>query len=84
MVPTLERVFGKENVVEVPPITGAEDFSYFANLVPGLYLQLGVVPPGRTSGGHHTPTFYADDASVPIGMQLMTSLVLDYLGAGAQ
>ena len=81
MVPTLERIAGKDNVSEVPPITGAEDFSYFANLVPGLYIQLGVVPPGKTSGGHHTPTFYADDASVPIAMRLMASLALDYLGA---
>ncbi len=83
LVPTLERLVGKDNIREVPPITGAEDFSYFANLVPGFYFQLGVVPEGRVSGGHHTPTFYAADEAVPIAMRLMSTLVVDYLEGGA-
>ena len=83
LVPTLERLIGKDQVRLAPPITGSEDFSYFSQVVPGFYLRLGVVPAGRSSGGHHTPTFYADDASVPIAMRLMTSLVVDYLSAGA-
>ncbi|MGH8251525.1 MAG: M20 metallopeptidase family protein [Steroidobacteraceae bacterium] len=80
LVPTLERLVGAGNIRRVPPTTGAEDFSFFANVVPGFYFALGSVPKGRTSGGHHTPTFYADDAAVPIGTRLMTTLVLDYLG----
>ncbi len=83
LVPTLERLIGKDRVRLKPPITGAEDFSYFANVVPGFYFRLGVVPEGKTSGGHHTPTFYADDESVPIAMRLMTSLVIDYLAGNA-
>jgi len=51
-------------------------------VVPGFYFRLGVVPEGRASGGHHTPTFYAADDSVPIAMRLMTSLAVDYLNAG--
>jgi amidohydrolase len=82
LVPTLERLIGKEKVRLAPPITGAEDFSYFAQIVPGFYFRLGVVPEGKVSGGHHTPTFYAADESVPIAMRLMTSLVVDYLEAG--
>jgi len=80
---TLERLVGPGNIREVPPQTGAEDFSYFARLVPGFYFNLGVVPEGKKSGGHHTPTFYADDGAVPIAMRLMTALVLDYLGGEA-
>jgi amidohydrolase len=83
MRPTLERVAGRENVVRVDPTTGAEDFSYFANAVPGLYFRLGSVKPGTTSGGHHTPTFMADDASIPVGMRVMSGLLLDYLAGGA-
>jgi amidohydrolase len=83
LVPTLERLIGKDRVRQAPPITGAEDFSYFSQLVPGFYLRLGVVPEGKVSGGHHTPTFYAADESVPIAMRLMASLVVDYLAAGA-
>jgi amidohydrolase len=83
LVPTLERLVGSGNIHEVPPITGAEDFSYFANVVPGFYFQLGVVPEGKASTGHHTPGFYAADESVPIAMRLMTTLVVDYLEGGA-
>ncbi|HEX8430561.1 MAG TPA: amidohydrolase, partial [Longimicrobium sp.] len=78
--PTMERIVGAENVVTVPPTTGAEDFAFFANTVPGFFYRLGAVKPGTRSGDHHTPTFMADDASIPIGMRVMTSLVLDYLG----
>lgn len=81
--PTMERIMGAANVVDVPPTTGAEDFGFFANAVPGFFYRLGTVAPGTTSGDHHTPTFMADDASIPIGMRVMTGLVLDYLGAGA-
>ncbi len=82
LVPTLERVLGKDQVREADPITGAEDVSYFSQVVPGFYFRLGVVPEGKTSGGHHTPTFYAADESVPIAMRAMTSLAVDFLSAG--
>jgi amidohydrolase len=81
LLPTLERLAGKENVRLVPAQTGAEDFSYFSNLVPGFYFHIGVVPEGKTSGGHHTPTFYADDAAVPIGIRMLSTLAVDYLSA---
>ena len=81
--PVLERVVGRNRVRVVPPQTGAEDFSYFARQVPGFYIAIGAVPPGKASGGHHTPTFYADDQTVPHAMRIMTALVLSALGAGA-
>jgi amidohydrolase len=81
LVPTLERIAGKENVRLVPAQTGAEDFSYFSNLVPGFYFALGAVPPGKTSGGHHTATFYADDGTVPIGIRMLSTLAVDYLNS---
>jgi len=80
--PTMERLMGAANVVDVPPTTGAEDFAYFANAVPGFFYRLGTVAPGTRSGDHHTPTFQADDASIPIGMRVMSTLLLDYLSAG--
>jgi amidohydrolase len=84
LVPTLERLVGKDRIREAPAQTGAEDFSYFAQQVPGFYFWLGVVPEGNTSEGHHTPGFFAADESVPIAMRLMTSLVVDYLDAGSR
>lgn len=84
MRPTLERLVGKDNVLTLQATTGAEDFSYFANQVPGFFYRLGMVKPGTTSGGHHTPDFLADDSSVPVGMKVMTALLLDYLHSARQ
>ena len=82
--PTLVRLMGEENVMEVPPTTGAEDFAFYAQVAPTFFYRLGTVAPGTTSGDHHTPTFMADDAAIPIGMRTMTGLVLDYLNGGAR
>jgi amidohydrolase len=78
-VPALERVVGKDHVKVVPPAMASEDFSFFANEVPGFFYRLGQVKPGTTSGDHHTPTFLADDGSIPIGIEAMSYLILDYL-----
>jgi amidohydrolase len=80
--PVLERTVGAENVGIVPPETGAEDFSFFAREIPSFYFKLGAVRPGNTSGGHHTPTFRADDEAIPIGVRAMTGVVLEALEAG--
>jgi len=79
MAPTLAKVVGENNVLVLPPTMGGEDFAYFANEVPGFFYRLGMVKPGTVSGGHHTPTFAADDASISIGMRAMSNLLLDYL-----
>jgi amidohydrolase len=84
MLPTLRRVLGAENVYDEEPATAGEDFAFFANEIPGFYFSLGMVKPGTTSGGHHTPTFQADDSSIPVGMRAMTALLLDYLEQAAR
>ena len=78
-VPALERAVGKQHVTRVPPAMGSEDFSFFANEVPGFFYRLGQVKPGTTSGDHHTPTFLADDGSIPVGIKVMSVVILDYL-----
>jgi len=77
--PLLERTLGADNVKVVEPSMAGEDFAYFANQVPGFFFRLGVVKPGTTSGGLHTPTFRADDSAVPVGMRVMARLLVDYL-----
>jgi amidohydrolase len=78
-VPALERAVGKAHVTRVPPAMGSEDFSFFANEVPGFFYRLGQVKPGTTSGDHHTPTFLADDSSIPVGIKAMSFVIVDYL-----
>ncbi len=79
MIPTMKAVLGDENVVETPPFMGAEDFAYYANEVPGLFLWLGVVKEGTESGPLHSPTYRADDEAVPVGMRVMSNILMDYL-----
>lgn len=80
MAPTLEKVAGKDNVTIHKAITGAEDFSYFQEKVPGMFFLLGGMAPGTTeSFPHHTPDFKIDDSGLLLGVRTMTQLTLDYL-----
>ncbi len=80
MAPTLEKVAGKDNVTIHKAITGAEDFSYFQEKVPGMFFFLGGMTPGTTeSFPHHTPDFKIDDSGLLLGVKTMTQLTLDYL-----
>jgi amidohydrolase len=83
-VPALERAVGKDQVKRIPPAMVSEDFSFFANEVPGFYFRLGQVKPGTTSGDHHTPTFLADDGAIPVGVKAMSYIVYDYLSRNAK
>ena len=82
MIPTLERVAGKENVYEINAITGAEDFSYFQNEVPGLFFFLGGTPLDMKESdapSHHTPSFIVEDASMKLGVKALSNLAVDFL-----
>lgn len=81
MAPTLDRVAGKGNARVIQPTMGGEDFALFANEVPGMFVRLGTTKPGGTSGIWHTPDFLGDDQSVPMGMRVMSNLLVDYLSA---
>ena len=74
------------------PATGAEDFSYFSQEIPGVYFWLGVNKPGvgldstnfgdrSGAAGNHSPYFYVDDGALDEGVKGLTYLVLDYLGS---
>ena len=78
-LPSLRRSVGEAAVQLMEPIGGAEDFSFFAREVPGFFYFLGSARPGTTSGDHHTPTFMADDAAIPLGIRTMSLVLLDYM-----
>ena len=81
---TVREIAGPENTQELDPTMGGEDFSYFANEVPGFFYRLGVHREGTRTGPHHSPFFRADDASVAIGMRVMSNLLVDYLLQNAE
>jgi amidohydrolase len=82
MVPTLEGVAGKGNVTITAAVTGAEDFAFYQQKVPGLFFFLGGAPKGKPekdTAPHHTPDFYIDEGGFVLGMKSMASLVVDYM-----
>jgi amidohydrolase len=82
MLPTLQRVAGTDNV-KLGPLTGtAEDFSYFQQKVPGVFVFLGVTPRSQDhtkAPANHSPLFFADESALPVGVKVMANLALDYL-----
>lgn len=79
MAPTLAAVAG-DGFIEAQQTTTAEDFSYFANEAPGLFLFLGVAPDDPTLVyPNHSPKFFADERALPVGVRALTALTLDYL-----
>ncbi len=80
MLPSIEKVAGKQNVQIQKAVTGAEDFSYFQKEVPGFFFFLGGMTPGTTeSFPHHTPDFRIDDSGMLLGVKALTQMSLDYL-----
>ncbi|WP_299365950.1 amidohydrolase [Winogradskyella sp.] len=82
MLPSLQEVAGMENVKLVKATTGGEDFSYFQEIIPGLYFFLGGMNPEEESKGafpHHTPDFMIDENGMLLGVKAFTQLTLDYL-----
>lgn len=83
MLPTLRRVAGADHVKLMKAITGAEDFAYYQEKVPGMFFFIGGMPKGQDpakTAPHHTPDFYVDDSGMLLGVKIMSILALDYLG----
>ena len=86
MAPTLGAVAGDGFDADVAPVLGAEDFSYYANEVPGLFLWLGIRTPGADRERfppNHSPLFRIDEDALPLGVRALAHLAVGYLrGAG--
>lgn len=77
--PALIDSVGAENVVEMPLSTIAEDFSQFANRVPGFYFFVGATPTDRdlaTAPANHSPHFFLDEKALAIGTRAMLAVTL--------
>lgn len=82
MIGTLENVAGKDKVILTTAKTGAEDFSYFQQKVPGFFFFLGGMPKGKNpmeAAPHHTPDFYIDESGMVLGVRSLSRLTVDYM-----
>lgn len=81
-LPSLQEVAGSENVHLIKAITGAEDFSFYQEKIPGFFYILGGKDPNAGPDEHfphHTPDFKIDDSGLQLGVKAMTEIALDYL-----
>jgi len=64
---------GKDKVHELPERMTAEDFSFYAQKIPGCFYRLGTSSPDSEHGHHglHTPCFDIDESALEIGAGLM-------------
>jgi hippurate hydrolase len=78
-------LFGRERFATMPnPVTGAEDFSYVLERVPGAFLFLSACPPDRspeTAAYNHSAEAVFDDAVLSDGTALHAELALRRLAA---
>lgn len=81
MIPTLERVAGKGKVSLTPPTMGGEDFSYFSEKVPGMFIWVGIIPEGGKTIPHHSPNWYVDEKALILGIRSLANLTVDYMAS---
>ena len=82
MIPSLYGSAGEDNVIIAKASPGAEDFSYFAQRVPGLFYFLGIKPKDISvfdASAHHSPGFYLDESALILGVKTLSNLAVDYL-----
>ncbi|MGH8443485.1 MAG: amidohydrolase [Nevskiaceae bacterium] len=81
MMATLERVAGPGKLLQVSPILGGEDFSFFAQEIPAVYLFLGGRPPAEPAAtwpSNHSPLFRIDESVLKLGTRTLAHMAADY------
>jgi amidohydrolase len=83
MLPSITAAAGDGNVINMDPITGSEDFSFFQREKPGIFIMLGGMKKGGdplTTPSHHTPDFFLDESGFKLGVRALSYFVVDYMG----
>jgi len=81
MAPALKRA-ADGNVAESPLAGASEDFSFYAQAVPGVYVFLGVTPKDQDpakAAPNHNPEFFVDEHALVVGVRTMATLAVDFL-----
>ncbi len=81
-VSTLERVYGRQNLSIADRITGAEDFAFYQEQVPGFFFFIGGRPADVAEEDaipNHSPFFTVDESALLPGVKVMANVAFDYL-----
>jgi amidohydrolase len=82
MQPTLAKVVGdaKLHVLENNS-SASEDFSYYGQLMPSLFVFVGATPTNQDmakAAPNHNPLFIVDDATLKTGVESHVRFIMDY------
>ena len=86
MAPALKRA-ADGNVAESPLAGASEDFSFYAQEVPGLYVFLGVTPKDQDpakAAANHNPRFFVDEQALQVGVRTTATLAVNFLATKAE
>jgi amidohydrolase len=82
MIPSLNLAAGEENVKVIHAVTGAEDFAFYQEKVPGFFFFVGAMPadidPAKAPS-HHTPDFMIDERGFLTGLKAMLNVTTGYM-----
>jgi amidohydrolase len=82
--PILAQVAGPGKLVEGTKTTGAEDFSFFQQKIPGFFFWVGATAPDMPldkAPSNHSPLFKVDESSLALGAEAMASLTVAWLSS---
>lgn len=77
---SVEKLLGKDGVVEMEKTTGGEDFAYFLEKAPGVFAFVGIR--NEEKGAcypHHHDKFNMDEDALEIGAALYAQYAIDFL-----
>jgi amidohydrolase len=87
MEPTLKWAAGEDGVHSQVAVTGGEDFAFYANRIPAVFLFLGINKPGVTqeqAAPNHSPLFYVNEDALITGVRTLSGLAVDYLSQASE
>lgn len=80
LLPVIRKAAGADNVQEMAPLTGSEDFSFFSQEIPGVYLFLGTAPADPAKRFYnHSPQFDIDEAALKVGVKTLALMSYEYM-----
>ena len=82
MTPTLKRIGGNGGSTVSKRVMVAEDFSYFQQVVPGLFYFVGITPKSEDmakAAPNHSPRFVIDESGLLQGTRSLAALAVDFL-----
>ncbi len=74
------ELVGKENIIDLPMRTTAEDFSYYSQEIPACFYRLGTAFKGKPGDKKvHTPEFDIEEDALRTGVAMMSYAVMRWM-----